>query len=266
MKLFALTMISLLFTQVPAPAPPEFEVASVKPNRPTSGAGVTGDCHGADSSFAPGDVGASIPHGRCVITAARLSHLIAIAYHLEMNRISGGPEFVWGAERYDIEGKAENADATHAQLIEMLRNLIADRFKLKFHLESREVSGHAVIIAKNGPKLKESKSSENRASVRILGASINKFNAIDGKNSNLNTVIAERTTMAEFVKTLSNLPGSDPFVDKTGLTGVYDITLSWEPGEPLDSVLQQQLGLRLESQKVPLDYFIIDSAQKPAGN
>ena len=182
-----------------------------------------------------------------------------------MARISGGPEFAWGIERYDIEGKADNVEAGHAQLLEMLRNLMADRFKLRFHIEPRAVAGHAVMIAKNGPKLKPSKS-EKRASIRVLGAAINKFDAIDGKNTNLNTVIAEGMTISEFVRELADLPSMGPLVDKTGLTGIYDITLAWEPGESLSNVLQQQLGLRLEAEKVPLEYFIIDSAEKPAEN
>jgi uncharacterized protein (TIGR03435 family) len=173
---------------------------------------------------------------------------------------------VWGAERFDISAKAENDGASHAQLIEMLRNLMAERFQLRFHLEPRDVDGHAVTIAKNGPKLKESKSTETRSTIRVLGAAINKFDAIDGKNTNLNTVTAEGMTMADFVRALANLPGTGPLVDKTGLTGRYDITLSWEPGESLPAVLQEQLGLHLEAQKVPLDFFIIESAQKPAAN
>lgn len=263
MKIVALALIGLLHAQNPTL---QFEVASIKPNNPAERAGVRGDCHGANSTFAPGDAGASIPRGRCVITAARLSHLIGIAYNLPMGRISGGPEFVWGVERYDIAAKAPDDSATHAQLIEMLRNLMADRFRLRFHFEPRQVDGHAVMVAKNGPKLKASKSIDKRATVKILGAAINKFDAIEGKNTNLNTVTVEAMTMAELAKTLADLPGTGPLIDKTGLTGLYDITLSWEPGESLNAVLQEQLGLRLEPQKVPLDYFVIDSAEKPSEN
>ena len=57
-----------------------------------------------------------------------------------------------------------------------------------------------------------------------------------------------------------------PVMDKAGLTGVYDIRLSWEPGESMNAVFQEQLGLRLEAEKVPLDYFMIDSAEKPTEN
>jgi uncharacterized protein (TIGR03435 family) len=267
MLVVVLTLLALLQvpTQIPLAASRRFEVASVKLNKPHGRSGVTGDCHGTDSNLVVGEILAAIPRGRCVVTAARLSHLIGIAYGLPMARISGGPEFVWGVERYDIEATSGNADSTHEQLHEMLRNLMADRFQLKFHIESKQVNGHAIYAPRNGLKLKPSKS-EKRSIVRVAGAAINKFDAVDGKNTNLNTVIAEGITIAEFVRTLANLPDVGPLVDKTELSGVYDITLSWEPGESLARVMQEELGLRLETEKVPLDYFIIDSAEKPSEN
>jgi uncharacterized protein (TIGR03435 family) len=263
MKLFAVALLGLLPIQIPNSSPLRFEVASIKLNNPDGRSGVSGDCHGADSSFASGDPGASIPRGRCVITAARLSHLIGIAYNLPMGRISGGPEFVWGAPRYDILAKAADDSASHAQLIEMLRNLMADRFKLRYHLDAKNVDGHAVVLAKSGPKLKPSKRAEGQVSLKVRGAAINKLDAVNGENTNLNSVVAEGVTIADFIKALAGLPGTGPLVDRTGLTGRYDITLSWEPTESLASVLQEQLGLHLEAEKVPQDFLVIDSAEKP---
>src|SRR5262249_32973791 len=150
---------------------------------------------------------------------------------------------------YDIEATSGNGESTHEQLHEMLRNLMADRFKLRFHAETREVAGHAISVAKNGPKLKPSKG-ETRGVVKIAGAAINKFDAVDSKNTNLNTVIAEGVTISEFVKTFANLPGVGPIVDKTGLTGLYDIMFSWEPGESLARAMQEELGLRFEPENV----------------
>jgi uncharacterized protein (TIGR03435 family) len=240
---------------------PVFEVASIKPN--TTSNGVRGDCHGADFDFQ--DIGAAIPRGRCVITAGRLSHFIAIAYNMAIARIKGGPDFVWGAERFDIEAKAEDPAATHQELMRMLQNLLVERFKLKFHIDTQQLSGHALVVDKNGPKLKESKG-DSKLSLVLRGAAINKFDAVDGKNQNLNTLTAQHVTMAQFVDLLSNLPDGGPMIDKTNLNGVYDITLSWEPGESLSGVLQKQLGLRLEAQKVPVDFFMIESAEKPTEN
>jgi uncharacterized protein (TIGR03435 family) len=265
--LFVLLSAPLTDAQSPAvgSAPPAFEVASIKPNKP-SNSGVTGDCHGSNSTFPPGDPGAAIPRGRCVITAARLSHLIAIAYKLPIPRISGGPNWVWGAERFDIAAKAENANATHEELISMLQTLMADRFKLRFHRETREISGYALVVGRNGHKLKQSKSSDDRPSITLQGAGINKFDAVDRKNLDLNTVTGRRISMSQFANALSNLPNAQPVVDKTGLTGLYDFAVSWEPDESPSAVLQQQLGLRVEQQKVPVEFLIIDSAEIPAEN
>jgi uncharacterized protein (TIGR03435 family) len=241
----------------------EFEVTSVKPN--TSANGVSGGCHGTNSKPAPADR-ASIPLGRCIITSARLSHLIAIAYGIDLQNVKGGADWIWGVDRFDVEGKAENpSTATEEQLLLMLQNLLADRFQLKVHRETTQSSGSALLIAKNGPKLKESVG-EGKRFLRMSGAAIFKPDAIDQKNLNQNTILAERVPMSQLATTLSGLREVGPVVDKTGLQGVYDFKITWEPGESLNSVLQEQLGLRLESQKVPIELLIIDSAKKPAAN
>jgi len=264
MRLITFVLVGLLQAQLPSSTSLQFEVASVKRNQGNSG--VTGNCHGVESAFGMPNNGPVIPRGRCVITAARLSHLMGIAYDLSMDRIKGGPDWLMSGERYDISAKAADDSASSKQLIDMLRNLLADRFKLKFHVETKDVDGHAVMLAKNGPKFKESKAAEKKASLKILGASINKFDAIDGKNTNLNSIVAEGMTISEFVNTIKVLPGFGPLIDKTGLKGTYDITLSWEPGESLPAVFQEQLELRLDAQKVPVDYFMIDSAERPTEN
>jgi len=261
--LFALLNAINIHGQAGAAPPLQFEVASIKPD--VSANGVSGDCHGADSNFASGEIGAAIPRGRCVITAARLTHLMGIAYNIPMQRLSGGPDWI-GPNRYDIQAKAENPSATHQELIQMLQALLADRFKLKFHRETKEVSGYALVVAKNGPKLRDARNSDERPSLNIRGAAIYKFDAVEGKNLNQNTITAQKTSMSQLADALTNMPGTGPVVDKTGLTGSYDFTLAWEPGESLSTVLQEQLGLRLEAQKVPVEFFVIDSAEKPAEN
>ena len=111
----------------------EFEVATIKPTRIMEG--VRSACHGIDSKFAPGDLAATVPLGRCIISSGRLSHMIGVAYNVTMDVLRGGPEWVAnGADRFDLEGKAENpSTATEADLLAMLQNLLVDRFKLKFH-------------------------------------------------------------------------------------------------------------------------------------
>jgi uncharacterized protein (TIGR03435 family) len=250
--------LSLAAAQAPA-----FEVATVKSNR--SGAGVAGGCHGADTRLTAADLRLEVPLGRCRITSGRLDHMLSIAYGREIYRIQGGPDWM-NSERFDLEAKVENpATSTDPQLLSMLRDLLHERFRMKTRRETIEAPGHALVIAKNGTKLKES-ADDGKTSLRISGAAIYKFDAIEQRNLSENAIIGRRVTMAQLVNALAGLPGSGPVIDKTGLTGAYDFKMTWEPSESIAAVLQEQLGLRLESQKVPVDVLIIDSAEKPVEN
>ena len=241
----------------------EFEVASVKAN--ASSNGWRGGCHGIDSKSVPDGPQATIPLGRCVISGALLTHLIAIAYGIQVQNIKGGPDWVRESPRFDVEAKAENGPVTAEQLLLMLQNLLADRFRLKLHRETIERPGSALVIAKNGLKLKES-SGDGKGLLRITGANIFKPDAIERKNLDQNTITGVRTTISQLANALANLPESGPVMDQTGLTGFYDFRLAWEPGESLSSVLQEQLGLKLVSRKVPVELLVIDSAEQPSKN
>jgi len=239
------------------PQPLEFEVASVKPS--TSGFnGVRGGCHGIDSKYSPRETTAAPPLGRCVITDGRLSHLIGIAYSLRsIGLIKGAPDWVIGGyERFTIEAKAEDpTKATEAQLLAMLQALLVDRFKLKFHRENVDMPGFGLVVAKNGPKLQESKSDEGSTS---FGASLK---PVPGEPINLT---ARKYSMQMLADMLSGFtPG--PIRDQTGLNGVYDFKLFWDEvaGPSLFTALQEQLGLRLEPQKIPVSNFVFESAQSP---
>jgi len=239
-----------------------FEVASVKPSR-ESGGGVEGGCHGIDSVLTPAQKANAAPLGRCVITDARLAHLVNIAWGLgNMQMIESGPDWIQrGIERFDIVAKAEDpSKATEQQLLTMLQNLLVDRFQMKFHRRPAETSGFALTVAKNGPHLDPSKSDDSDLS---LGKG-------QGKPSPHEPVAfrARRFSMPMLIRYLSAFGGMGPGVDKTGLDGVYDFSLSWdeEAGLTLPVALREQLGLRMEPQKVPVSYFIIDSAQRPSAN
>jgi len=246
-----------------AQSPDEFEVASVKVN--ASSNGWRGGCHGIDSKSAPDGPQATIPLGRCVISGALLTHLIAIAYRIQVQNIKGGPDWVRESPRFDVEAKAENGPVTEEQLLLMLQNLLADRFRLKLHRETIERPGYALVMTKNGLKLKES-SGDGKGLLRITGANIFKPDAIERKNLDQNTITGVRTTMSQLANALANLPESGPVIDQTGLKGFYDFRLAWEPGESLSSVLQQQLGLKLEPRRVPVELLVIDVAEKPSQN
>src|SRR5258708_13413660 len=140
-----------------SPAPLAFEVASFKRGAPDGG--VRGGCHGLDSKFSPNEVTAAIPLGRCRITDGRLSHLLGIAFRLRsMRYIQGGPDWIMtGGNRYTIEAKADApSETTEAQILEMLQTLLIEH--LKFHVDSLDKPGFALLVAKKAPNLHKSKS------------------------------------------------------------------------------------------------------------
>jgi uncharacterized protein (TIGR03435 family) len=186
-----------------------------------------------------------------------------IAFELpSIQLIKGGPDWiVSGTERFNIEAKAEDpTKATQEQLFQMLQTLLAERFNLKFHREMRDMPGFALVTAKKGPKLQEAKGDEV---VTLFGGSL-KVKPMPGEPISLT---ARKYSMARLATLLSAINQS-PVVDETGLPGDYDFTLSWDEaaGPSLSTALQEQLGLRFESQKVPVSFFVIDSAQKPSRN
>jgi uncharacterized protein (TIGR03435 family) len=259
-QLAIMVFVGLLGLALQIQAQPAFEVASVKPS--TSGFnGVRGGCHGIDSNYSPIQQASAPPLGRCVITDGRLSHLIFIAYGLRsIGQIKNAPDWVIaGTERFNIEAKAEDsAKTTQAQLLEMLQTLLADRFKLKFHRENQEVPGFGLVVAKNGPKLQEAKSEE---------VATNFGDAFKQRADGAVTFIARKYSMGMIADLISRY-SPDPVMDETGLSGTYDFKLSWDEtaGPSLFTAVQEQLGLRLNPRKVPVSFFMFDSAQRPTGN
>ena len=252
-----ITLILICASLLAAQPAAEFEVATVKLNK--AGGGVNGGCHGIDSKYTPGQVSSAAPLGRCVITAGRLSHMIAIAWQLgQMQLIKSGPDWAMtGVERYNIEAKAEDpAKTTEAQLYQMLQALLIERFQLKFHRENVDRPGYALVVGKNGPRnLKPATGQDVKTSYG------EQLKPAPGQPINLT---ARKFTMARLAMELT-FTGT-PVVDKTGLDGEYDFTLSWDEnqGPVLTTAVQEQLGLKLEPQKVPVSMFVIDSAQKPS--
>lgn len=236
---------------------PQFEVASIRPD--SSFNGVRGGCHGADSVYTPGELAAAPPLGRCVITNGRLSHLIGIAYKVPMSSIKNAPDWVIsGAERYTIQAKAEDPAATEEQLLQMLQNLLADRFQLRFHREPKDMPGFALTIGKRGTKFKQTGSAD-------AGISFGAQTKPDP--GQVMSVMVRRYSMQKLSETLS-LFSREPIVDETGLTGLYDFDLSWDEaaGPTLQTAIEEQLGLRLTPRRVPISFFIFDSAKRPSEN
>ena len=241
-----------------AQSAPEFEVATVKLNK--TGGGVEGRCHGIDSKYTPGEIGSAPPLGRCVITAGRLSHMIGIAWQLHsLGSIQGGPDWVMrGFDRFNVEAKAEDpAKTTEAQLLQMLQALLIERFQLKFHRETVDRPGFGLVLGKNGVRNMKPAKGED-----VLTSFGDQFKPDPNRPA---TLTARKYTMGRLADTLAFV-ALQPVVDKTGLDGEYDFTLSWDEtqGPTLATAVQEQLGLKLEPQKVPVSLFVIDSAQKPS--
>jgi uncharacterized protein (TIGR03435 family) len=230
-----------------------FEAASVRPS--TSGVySMRGGCRGIDSDHGPGD--ATIPLGRCVITDAQLNHMIMLAWHVNYFLIRNAPNWVISDDvRFTVEAKADDPNVTEAQLLAMLQKLLEDRFQLKYHREDREESGYALVVAssdpkKNGPKLEKSKDGE-----------------VAALDSTAVTISARRYSMSMFASYLSMI-GSVAVNDETGLQDLYDFNIRWNEAEgpTMVTALQEQLGLRLETRKVHVSYFVIDSVERPGPN
>jgi uncharacterized protein (TIGR03435 family) len=237
-----------------------FEVSSVKPSA-SGNNGYSGGCHGIDSVYGPSRAAEAPPLGRCVIRDARLSHLIYMAYGLStMSMLKGGPDWLaLGTERFDLEAKAEDpGKTTEAQLFGMLRNLLAERFQLKFHREEKDIQGFALVLAKSGPRFREAGSEQVESQV---GGSMK---VPKGEPSTIN---ARKVSMEQLANMLAQ-PLQAPVVDRSGLKGFYNFKLSWneDAGPSLVTALPEQLGLRLEAMKVPASFFIVDSARRPAAN
>lgn len=252
----------------------DFEVASIKPTK-LQGAGVQSACHGSDSVFAPKDLAATVPLGRCVISSGRLSHMIGVAYDITMDMLKGGPDWVAGGnDRYDLEAKAENpSTATEADLQIMLQRLLADRFKLKFHRETQEIDGFALVVAKNGPKIRLAGPDEEE---RIaLGAGNGgdpgdaKRAAFEGGKGGVPVPIMlsiQKVSMARLAQLLQLFSRTGHIADATNLKGFYDGKLTIESGEAVNGPLQEQMGLKIEPRKIPVEMFVVESAERPTAN
>jgi len=250
MKAFAILITAAIFLMAqPATAPLAFEAATVKP-----------------SQESPHHSGMHTRTGLLMIQGETLQTLIRTAYHLTPNQVEGGPKWA-ESDRYDINAKSEGP-AEDDELLRMLQTLLADRFKLKFHIEKKEFSGYALVVAKGGLK------------IHPVDKEVDRTNS-DSTSQHV-SVEFEGGTLGRLADVLSrSLPV--PVVDQTGVTGAFTFKLEWArddlsagggssdgsgaaAGPTIFTALQQQLGLKLESRKVPMDVYVIDSAEKPGEN
>jgi len=230
-----------------ASATQAFEAASVKRAAPPNG---------------PLQVRMGGGPGRIAYTNATLQACIQRAYQVKSYQVSG-PDWI-GSERYTIEATAASAVSTE-QLMSMLQALLADRFKLTLHRETRVLPGYVLVVAKSGAKLTAVKDDEQVATQIDTGAN--------------GAIAFAKASIEQLAGTLSRQLNM-PVEDATGLKGVFNFSLSYaemraapKPGEvdsdapSLFTAVQEQLGLKLEARKTPVEILVIDHAEKvPSGN
>lgn len=215
-----------------------FEAASIHPNP-----------SGDERSVI--DLGAS---GRLKATNTTLKNLIRSAYGVQADQIIGGPKWL-DTDRYDVDAKAIGP-ITGAQEQPLIQNLLADRFKLKTHREQRELTVYGLEVTKAG-LIKQS--TANGSEIR------------NNRGPGRNQIIVVRIGMNQFAGMLGRQLGRI-VVNKTNLAGDYDFTLTWDPegqSETVPSIfaaLQEQMGLKLDSQKAMMDVLVIDNAEKATEN
>jgi len=181
-------------------------------------------------------------------------------------QVSAAPNLALSDAFYDIGAKAEGDGApSRAEYRQMLQALLADRFKLKVHREMREMNVYALVVGKSGPKLKES----------APDASPMGYMNVVGRNYRATRA---KATMDDVVQAITNSFLDRPVLDKTGLTGTYNLSLIYTPdirsnrGEPdpndisIFTAVQEQLGLKLEPQKASIEVLVVDSVEKPSEN
>jgi uncharacterized protein (TIGR03435 family) len=231
-----------------ADAHPSFAVATIKPHDPNyprrQGWGFLGD--------------------RIRIDNQTVASMIMYAYSINPHQLADLPEWAEKAA-YDVEGVTDTPGQPNLhQQQEMIQKLLADRFSLKFHREKRPLNVYAIQVAKGGPKLTPAAHPEGRPTQRGYPQGAWLCNKMSNHG------------MADFVLDMQFFIEDRPLVDQTGLTGRYDITLCYTPDETratdpnappgLFTAIQEQLGLKLQPMKAPVDVLVIDAVQKPSEN
>jgi uncharacterized protein (TIGR03435 family) len=266
--------------QVAPPTSPSFDVVSIKPHE---NEGMTRIGIGFNTT----------PDGLSC-QGSSLDMLLRLAFDVPRDRLLNEPEWV-KSNRFDIEAKIAPEDASSLKTLTlqqrwaMLIPTLQDRCHLKFHRENRELQVYTLVVAKGGPKLKEANPAASDAIQPGSMAQSPMRMSITSKGMTLN---GRNAAMESLVEMLTQQIGIT-VVDSTGLTGKYDYTLTWMPdedswhlmglpipgppperdgqsqqpvGPSIFAALQEQLGLKLEAQKRPVDVIVIDHIEPPSAN
>jgi uncharacterized protein (TIGR03435 family) len=232
-----------------------FEVATIKPSNPDKPQGKRILMQ---------------PH-RFSTTSMSLNDLITYAYGIHARQIVGGANWM-ASDRWDILAEPEAQGAPNrAQLKTMVQSLLADRFQLAFHHDTKELSVYAIVVAKNGPKLVKSAGDPNGLPGMFFRG--------------LGNLPATNASMAELASLMQEAVLDRPVIDQTGISGKFDLELRWTPDETqfeghganvrrdapdappdLFTAFQQQLGLQLKPIRAAVDVLVIDRVERPSEN
>jgi uncharacterized protein (TIGR03435 family) len=269
-------LVTAAIAQAQSSPDPQFDVASIKLN--ASGARAV-------------SIGASSPRA-FQAENVWLRFLIEMAWNVKDYQLSGGPDWAT-SNRYDIDARTET-DASFEQMRPMLQSLLKDRFQLALHHESKDLPVYALVVAKGGIKLKAS-SKENcitrdpnaPPSAPTPGQTYLSF--CGGLGTSPRSLNGTAISMEQLTTALSNTM-QRTVIDQTGFTAPFDVHLEWTEdqstpgfyapglappasalpasgsGPTVFTVLQEQLGLRLESTKGPVMILVIDHAVRPSAN
>ena len=278
----AAAVVALLSAVAEAQPPPQFEVASIRPS--------------AEQQLGQASIGIHISGSQVRVAGLTLRDYVAMAYRLPANQVTG-PDWMTQV-RFDVAAKVPDG-ATMNQVPEMFQALLAERFELKTHRDSKVFPVFALVAAKGGARVKEHVATDDpqgaAGTINVAAAGSSNGVAVDlggGSSFSLgaNRLEITKATMEQVVTTLTRVMDR-PVVDETGLKGIYDLTLDltpedytatlirsavnagvslppqalrvldMAPGDPFSAPLQKY-GLTLDSRKSPLDVIVVDSARK----
>ncbi len=236
---------------------PTYDVVSIKPNKTGSG-----------------NVSVSIDDGNFDAVNVSLKNLILSAYGLKEGQLEGLPG--WGdTERFDVKAKIVDPDKklleslSEDQYRAMRQPILTDRFDLKFHREKKVLAVYELVVMKDGPKFKATTEAEEKSDTGVNGV---RAGGISVHNTQLTATGVPLSSIAD---TLSGQLHRI-VVDKTGLTGKYNLMLHWTPDDApangdasaptLFTAIQEQLGLKLRPGKEEVEALVIDHVAQPSEN
>jgi uncharacterized protein (TIGR03435 family) len=241
-----------------ADADPSFEVATIKPSKPDQqGSGIT------------------LQGVRLKTVNTSLAELIKFAYNVQDKQIIGAPAWV-DTDKFDIDAQPDTPGTPDKdQVAKMIQKMLTDRYQLKFHRDSKELSAYVLSVAKNGPKMRKSEPDAGN----LPGLGFRQLGALTVVNA----------TMQDFCELMQSYVLDRPVVDHTDIAGRWNFLLKWTPDQsqfggmgvkvpppsdtpaadappPLFTAIQEQVGLRLEAEKAQVGVLEIDHVERPSGN